>query len=173
MMPMPFESQPDRDDESAPDDFELALSPTLGALADRLNTDADSIAARYPSEASPALGAEFWELARQAMNVEGPSPSQPDRAGRSRRWMVIASSAAAACVLLTALVTWQLTARQLTENAPTSGVVAQGDPRATPAGAEPESVLRVNILKGLSSAEQEAVLDLLDRQSPIESSFSI
>jgi hypothetical protein len=173
MMPMPFESRPGPDDESVPDDLELALSPQLSALADQLSADADSIAARYPSEASPALGAAFWEQARQAMNVEGLNPHQADREGRSRRWMVVASSAAAACVLVSALVTWRMAQEQLTENAPAGGVVAQGDSRGTPTGTKAESVLRVNILKGLSSAEQEAVLDLLDRQLPIDASFSI
>jgi hypothetical protein len=172
MMPMPFESRPDGDDESMPDDLELALSPTLGALANRLSADADLIAARYPSEASPALGAEFWEQARQAMNVEVSNSQQPVFFGRSRRWMVIASSAAAAC-LLTALVTWRLSDEQLMENTPAGGAVARGDSRGASASADAESVLRANILKGLSSAEQEAVLDLLDRQLPIDASISI
>jgi hypothetical protein len=170
---MPFEPRPDRDDESVADDLELALSPALSGLADRLSADADSIAARYPSEASPALGVAFWEQARQAMNVEVSNQHQLVRAGQSRRWMVIASSAAAACVLLTTLVTLRLSEEQLTENAPAGGAIAQEDSRDTSASADPDSILRVNILKGLSSAEQEAVLDLLDRQSPIESSFSI
>jgi hypothetical protein len=172
MMPMPFEPRPDRDDASMGNDLELALSPQLSGLADRLSADADSIAARYPSEASPALGAAFWKNARQAMDVEGSNPRQADRARRSRRWVVIASIAAAACVLVSALVTWRMTQEQLTENAP-AGVVAQGDSRAASTSADAESVMRVNILKGLSSAEQEAVLDLLDRQLPIDASISI
>jgi hypothetical protein len=168
MMPMPFELQPDRDDESAPDDFELALSPELAGLVDRLNADADSIAARYPSEASPALGAECWELARQAMKVVGSDQSQPAKSeGRSRRWVALVSSGAAACVLVTALVAWRLSERgESADDHLMARGVAQGS-------AETESVMRLNILKGLSGAEQEAVLDLLDRQSPIESSFSI
>ncbi len=92
----------------------------------------------------------------------------------------------AACVALCALVTWRLSdlkdealGENLTaavgqsENGSNSGAVANGDVLPAQGSINEESVLRVNILRGLSGAEQEAVLDLLDRQSPSPSSYSI
>ena len=88
--------------------------------------------------------------------------------------------------MLGALVTWRLsdlkdevsgenlTAAILqTDNGSGNGAVANGDEHSAQGSADTESMLRVNILRGLSGAEQEAVLDLLDRQSPPQSSFSI
>ena len=85
---MQFEPEPYPDDESMPDDLELALSPKLAALGDRLSADADSIAARYPIEASPALGAEFWarrkrRLPAQARINRGRCKLGTDRGGGS------------------------------------------------------------------------------------------
>ncbi len=56
---MQSELPPYSDDESMPDDLELALSPKLAELGDWLSADADLIAAHYPIDASPAFGAEF------------------------------------------------------------------------------------------------------------------
>jgi hypothetical protein len=174
MMLMPFEPQPERDDESLPDDLELALSPEHAALADRLSADADSIAARYPIEGSPAFGARFWDHAREAMHVASSNQLQPQQVvDRSRKRIVLVSSAAAACVLLSALITRRLSDEQLTDNGSASGLVAQGDSRGAQGSVEADSVLRSNILNGLSGAEQEAVLDLLEREMPIKLSFSI
>jgi hypothetical protein len=184
---MQFEQDPYPDDETAADDLELALSPKLASLGDRLSADADSIAARYPIEASPAFGAEFWGRAQEAMDGAGSNQPQPVLVGgRLRRLVLIASSAAAACVLLAAIVTWRLSdlkddasGENLTaavgqsDNGSGSGAVANGDLHPAQGSINEERVLRVNILKGLSGAEQEAVLDLLDRQSPPPSSVSI
>ena len=172
---MPFEPQLNPDDESTQHDLELALSPRLSALADRLSADADSIAARYPIEASPAFGHEFWKQANQALEGEVSKRPQPEEcAGRSRRWIATISGAATACVLLAAIMIWRLSDRgeSAGENFRASGI-AQGDSRAQQGSADLENLMRVNILEGLSGAEQEAVLDLLDRQMPTEPSLSI
>ncbi len=88
--------------------------------------------------------------------------------------------------MLCALVAWRLSdlkdetsgenltaAVQPSDNGSGNGAVATGDVHPAQGSIEAESVLRVNILKGLSGAEQEAVLDLLDRQTPPPSSVSI
>jgi hypothetical protein len=145
------------------------LPPELNSLAEQLSHDADSLARCYPPRSAEQLVAIATELATTGSDW------------RSVKRIGILSGLCAA-TLLAVFVGWLAVDRFNHDGAVAeghtltveqSGQVAQlNDANGLGQGSEPIGD-QENFLKGLSGAEQEAVLDLIESHAMHKTSLSI
>jgi hypothetical protein len=152
-------------------DTESEFPRALAPLAEQLRDDAMSLSRCYPPPDRlrlTALGAAFATTA--------------ERRPTTRRWLVFWGDCAA--TLAIAVLGWQAAARNgrhrdLVEHADSgpelpSRVAQLDDAEALGRRPTDEAVGHTrNVLKGLSGAEQEAVLDLLETHTAPQASLSI
>lgn len=133
--------------ETECDEAALDLPPELEALGEQLGDDADHLAERYPA-------------GKTSQSVE--TRSAPTRRRSALRW------GGAAAALFVAIGTWQFTESHLADGDRQPGRVIPALPVAVtnPAlivtkPAVSENSLPASVFRGLTGAEQEAVLDLM------------
>jgi hypothetical protein len=133
--------------EAECDEVALDLPPELAALGEQLGDDSDHLAARYPA-------------GRTSQPVEAtPTPTR-------RRIMLRWGGAAAA--LFVAIGTWQVTESRLVDGdrhasrvVPALPIAVTNPALIVPKPAVSENGLPASVFRGLTGAEQEAVLDLM------------
>jgi hypothetical protein len=183
---MPFEDSDHREPGGNWDEF-AHMSPKLMALAEQLSDDAKMLQERYPAKAFDFAGLQAADDSMLAICIGDGDHRQPRRIGRllkstAIRWSIIAGSGAAA--VLSAVMIWQAAGihRDGESEADSQAIVVMAPEelfhmndttgRVGHSGAqEPRSA--VDILRGLSAAEQEAFLDLLEDNHGSKESVSI
>jgi hypothetical protein len=189
---MSFDGRDNRHGNSGPDEV-VELPAKLAALAEQLSDDADSLALRYPAPERCGRAAFEVSIAEAmcrpsgALSERASDDTREIRApagmadwGTLRRWSIV--SGVCAAMLFVVVTSWE-------------GVVRWregGDPPPSAAAhlTNPPGALRVEkdighssgqaalpreatLLRGLSAAEQEAVLDLLEHGPEGSVSLSI
>ncbi len=180
-------------------DEEADLPPKLAALAEQLNDDARRLERRYPARqghqlrnlqaaiARPLHGGltSCGEEARAACQPATRSEMAADQGAKSRalrRWFIAASAVAATVAMV--LTAWQVAfVDELERRASPAAPVAMpaAADQVAQAGDRPDGIAPSaaefrptdNILRGLSAAEQEAVLDLFEDGAEPSASLSI
>ncbi len=142
---MPFEPRLFRDDDA--DDAAIGLPAEFAVLGQQLADDADFLASRYPS--APMRDATM-ELATSS-----------DRRRRLVRW-----GGAAAAILLT-IGGWQLVESRMADHGqppaalPVTPLAVVNPSVIVPKRVATDDILPASVFRGLTGAEQEAVLDLM------------
>jgi hypothetical protein len=166
---------------SAPDETAGELPPDLAALGRELSCDADLLARVFPASERGASMA----IATCAASAHSALRSDAElHIPRHKRWRWSIVGGASAAAVLVAVLSWQA-AGPLHDEAVggRDGSAAGARPsqlaqldgasgRAGPAAAEPMGITE-NVFTGLSGAEEEAVLDLLESDADQTASLSI
>lgn len=165
---MSFEGSDDNRRSDLLDDA-VELPPKLAAIAEQLADDALALAFRYPAQDR-----------RGATAFPAPAPDAAMASSGLRRWSIV--SGACAATLLVGVLSWRIAnpwdERGEMEPSPAVHVqppdqVAQADESSDGSSVGAAHLRAENVLRGLSAAEQEAVLDLMEGRSELTASLSI
>jgi hypothetical protein len=160
------------DDGRRNDFFEDAveLPPKLAALAEQLGDDARALALRYPAQD-----------VRKATEFPAPTYDAVMASSGLLRWSIVWGVCAA--TVLVAILTWRIAVQWDERNDRGRSTAVRVQPPVQVAPEDEKSGVRSsvgatllraeNVLRGLSAAEQEAVLDLMEGSTEPSASLSI